>query len=166
MLRRSAGRRRVWSGESDPYLTLLTRAGRLHELSRTNPGQVDDNLGWLDRFENGRRIRTWRADDHELGMLEQLVGVLAQQRRDVGHLGFDVALVGADEAGHRDVAVEDPYVQAAPDQGFDQRDHGTLAQVVGVRLERQPCNADSLAAEREHSLDGREDSLFVGRQDR
>ena len=99
-------------------------------------------------------------------MVEKPLDVLAHQRRDVGNLLFDVATIGADQACERDVRVEDSYVASLADECLDQRDHRTLPEVVGPRLEGQAHDAHPALASFQHGVDSPVDLRLVGGQDR
>ena len=61
------------------------------------------------------------------------------------HSLLDVGAIRAGEVGDRNLRVVDHQLEPAAEQSFGERDHRTLAQVVGPRLE---CEAEKAHATR------------------
>src|SRR5262245_45081094 len=99
------------------------------------PCEIEENATRIGRMHGGRGILAWRPDDDRLGMRDELLEVLAKERRDMWNLALDVPAVRAHELRERHVAIENPHVAPFPDQRLHERDDGTLAQVVGAGFE-------------------------------
>ena len=79
----------------------------------------------------------------------------------MGDLGLDKPPIRAHDARHADIPVEDADVTALPDQGFDQSNDWTFAQVIGAGLECQAHNADATLLRPQHRLNGRANLAFI-----
>src|SRR6266542_1907945 len=107
-----------------------------------------------------------RADDADLGVRDESRGVGYEQRREMRKAALDVLPVRAHEARERDLGVVDPQVEALAQQPFAQLDEGTLAQVVGERLEREPEDAHPPPPDAHDRIDDRLQMTVVRRENR
>src|ERR1051325_9208703 len=78
----------------------------------------------------------------------------------------DEVSVAAVNAVEPDVRIVNPNVSALADEVLEEGDHGALAQVVRVLLEREPDHADPRRRDVEHGLNGATKMLRVARQHR
>src|SRR5438876_1681186 len=145
---------------------LRARSSETRGRSQGAPRQIDDDVLGADRGKRMRRLSAGASDHQDFRVVEELVNVLAHQRRDVGDLLFDVTTIGADQSRERDARVEDSHVASLADECLDQRDHRTLPEVVGPRLEGQADDSHPALSSLEHPVYPSTNLRLVGWQDR
>ena len=116
--------------------------------------------------QRARAVGAVGPNHHHVGMVDQALNAVAEQRRHVWNLLLDVLAVGTLEARHHHVRVVDAHVAPLADQRFHQRHHRALAQVIGVGLERQADHAHLLLACLQHGVHTAIDLSLVGRHHR
>src|SRR5438094_2159635 len=112
IFRRAGLRTRDCAGLKDEDARSSGRRGR----SQGAPSQVDDDVLGADRRQRMRRLTAGASDHQDFRVVEELLDVLAHQRRDVGDLLFDVATIGPDQLRERDARVEDSNVASLADE--------------------------------------------------
>src|SRR6266567_560460 len=162
IFRRAGLRTRDCAGLKDEDARSSGRRGR----SQGAPRQIDDDVLGADRGKGERRLPAGASDYQDFRVVEELLDVLAHQRRDVGDLLFDVATIGADQSRERDARVEDSHLASLADECLDQRDHRTLPEVVGPRLEGQADDSHTALPGLEHPVYPSTNLRLVGGKDR
>src|SRR3546814_89734 len=118
----------------------------LHRPQLGDPNHIDDFLPGFEPPRDLAKRGIARADDDQLGEVDDLVDRIGHEAADVRYHPLDVFAVPSQEPRHADIRVE--QLQAVPlaQQAFDQLDQGALAKIVRARLEAEPENADLLRA--------------------
>ena len=93
-----------------------------------------------------RSIVSCAADHDHLSFFNERVQVVAHERGDVRYLLLDVAPVGPDQCSQPDVRIENSHSAPFAEERFNERDDGTLSQVIRTRFERESDDTDSLLA--------------------
>src|SRR6266550_8484276 len=110
-------------------------AGRALARPRAVPGgaarEIDHDMLGGGQRERSRRLVGGVADDQHLGVREEGLDALAEQRCDVRDLLLDVAAIRSPQSGYSDAGIEDSHVASLPDERLDQCDHWAFPEVVG-----------------------------------
>src|SRR5207248_10526861 len=89
-----------------------------------------------------------------------------EEPSDVRNCVQDECAVRAVNAVELNVRIVYPEIAAFADQMLEQRNHRTFAEVIGILLEREANDSDTVDVEVEHGLNGSAQMRFVAGQGR
>src|SRR2546426_1165320 len=128
------------------------------------PDEVNDDLVRARPRQCFRELGRLIADDDDLGLVDEVVDGVAEQRRKMWNLFLDVFLVRADQFREKHILVVDAELASLAEQLLGEDDDRALAQVVGARLEAETEQADLLLARFHDLVERLLDLQLVARQ--
>ena len=102
-----------------------------------DPDEIHKMLAWLQTVNNACKFRVFVTDHDGLCMIQYCVDSIHHEPGNVRNTVQDEVAVGADQASHFYVAVENTQVVTFADQVLDDLNHRTFAQIVGSRFETE-----------------------------